>query len=76
MHHVPSWIGGLTGVLAVGGALLARNPALPVRPAPSVAQIAAPLAAVPHGRPLFAPTCSAVYRMDGCEMARRATWKA
>lgn len=76
MHHVSGWIGGLAGVLVVGGALLARNPALPVLATPDVARTAAPSAAVPHGRPLFAPTCSAVYRMDGCEMARRSTWKA
>ena len=76
MHHVPSWIGGLTGMLAVGGVLLARGPVPPARQTPVVAQVATPSAVVPHGRPLFAPTCSAVYRMDGCEMARRATWKA
>ena len=76
MHHVSSWIGGLAGVLTVGGALLARGPVLPERQVPAVAQVAAPSAVVSHSRPLFAPTCSAVYRTDGCEMARRATWKA
>ncbi len=76
MQHASSWIGGLAGVLTVGGTLLARGPVLPARQVPAVAQVAIPSVVVSHGRPLFAPTCSAVYRMDGCEMARRATWKA
>ena len=72
--HGSGWIGGLAGVVVVGGAVLARNPAAPARPA--LAQVAAPLPAATHGRLLFAPACSAVYRTDGCEMARHATWKA
>ena len=74
VHHGSGWIGGLAGVVVVSGAVLARSPAVPPRPA--VAQVAAPSPAVTHGRPMFAPACSAVYRMDGCEMARHATWKA
>ncbi len=74
MHHGSGWIGGLAGVVMVGGAVLARTPAAPPRPV--TVQAVAPAPAVTHGRPLFAPACSAVYRMDGCEMARHATWKA
>ena len=74
MQHGSGWIGGLAGVVVVGGALLARSPAPLQRPA--VAQVAVPSPAVTRGRPLFAPACSAVYRMDGCETARHATWKA
>ena len=74
MRHGSGWVGGLAGMVVVGGAVLARSPSPPPRPA--MAQAAAPVPAVAHGRPLFAPACSAVYRMDGCEMARHATWKA
>ena len=74
MRHGSGWIGGLAGVVVVGGAVLARSPAPAVRPA--LAEVAAPLPAVTRGRPLFAPACSAIYRTDGCEMARHATWKA
>ena len=72
--HGSGWIGGLTGVVVVCGAVLARSPAPPARPA--MAQVAAPVPVATHGRPLFAPACSAMYRTDGCEMARHATWKA
>jgi hypothetical protein len=75
MRHNPGWIGGLIGVAVVGGALLARSPQAPVYAA-STAQVTPPVQAAVRGRPLFAPACSAVYRSDGCEMARRATWKA
>ncbi len=74
MRHGSGWIGGLAGVVVVGGAVLARSPA--AAPRPAVAQAAAPSPTVTRGRPLFAPACSAVYRTDGCEMARHATWKA
>ena len=74
MRHGSGWIGGLAGLAVVGGAVLARSPSSPPRAA--TAQVAAPLPAVMHARPLFAPACSAVYRTDGCEMARHATWKA
>lgn len=74
MQHGSGWIGGLAGVVVVGGAVLARSPVQP--PQAAVMQVAAPLPMVTHGRPLFAPACSAVYRTDGCEMTRHATWKA
>ncbi|MGI3778698.1 MAG: hypothetical protein ACRYGC_15520 [Janthinobacterium lividum] len=74
MQHGSGWIGGLAGIVMVGGAVLARSPAQ--LPRAAVAQIAAPLPMAAHGRPLFAPACSAVYRTDGCEMTRHTTWKA
>ena len=74
MRHGSGWIGGLAGLVVVGGAVLARSPSPPLRAA--AAQVATPLPAATHARPLFAPACSAVYRTDGCEMARHATWKA
>lgn len=74
VHHGSGWIGGLAGIVVVGGAVLARSPAAP--PRVSAAQVAAPLPEVTRSRPMFAPACSAMYRTDGCETARRATWKA
>ena len=76
MRHKTGWIGGLTGALVVGGAVLGRGPQVPARPATATVQVAPPAPAVTRGRPLFAPACSAMYRSDGCDMARHATWKA
>ena len=75
MRRKTGWIGGMIGGLVVSGAVLARSPQPPMHAA-SAAQVAPPAQAVARGRPLFAPACSAMYRSDGCDMTRHATWKA
>ena len=78
MQRNPAWIGGVTGLVVVAAAILARTP--PPLASAHAAETQAPSAVLaeprsPRSHALFAPACSAVYRMDGCTQPHHA-WKA
>ena len=77
MQQFSTWIGGVTGLLVAGGAILARSPEHPSSFAKSSVpqMLENPAKGTGHSRILFAPACSAVYRADGCTQPHHV-WKA